>query len=798
MNDLRYAYRQLLKNPAFTAVAVITLALGIGANTAIFSVINAVLLRPPPFQEPDRLVFVSEKTKGLDNMSVAYPNFLDWQRQQQGFSSMAVFRNEDWNITGGGGRPERISGLQVSASFFSTLGVEPLLGRVFSADEDKIGGDRVVLLGEGMWKRRFGGDPKVVNSTITLNGESHTVVGIMPVAFQFPRRVELWTPAGYKFEWTDKRDWHPGMYVIGRLKPGVELPEARSGLEAVAARLEKEYPGSNTGNGVNLMPLQEQFAGPSVRTALLTLLGAVGLVLLIACTNVTNLLLARAAQRRREIAVRLALGAGRWVLLRQLLIESLLLAGAGGIAGLLLAFWGVALLTNLLPTQIEEMVTLNIDRTVLLFSFGIAVATGLLFGLAPAWQLANGNSADALKEGGRGESAGATRGWGRRLLIVGEVAFALMLLVGAGLLLRSFNRLQAVPVGLEVENVLTMSLSLPPYKYPKREEQTSFYRQTIDAVRVLPGVQSAAFIAPLPLGFGGWQSGVHVEGQPKTKPGQGTMSDFAVATPDYFKTLGVTILKGRAFTEADDGKNRVCIIDETFERKHFNGDALGKRLSQGDNGTNWMTVVGVARHVKNYGAGEDSRIETYVPVAQSGANSVTLVVKTAVQPLTLAEPVRKAILSVDSDQPVADVLTMAQVLARSVAERRLAMLLLSLFAVLALVLAGVGLYGVMAFNVVNHTREIGIRMALGARQDDVLGLVLKQGGSMVALGLVFGLAGAFGVTRLMKTLLFQVGATDFATYLATPLLLAIVALLACWLPARRAARVDPMVALRAE
>jgi len=797
MNDLKFAFRQLLKNPGFTAVAVLTLALGIGANTAIFSVINAVVLRPPPFQEPERLVFVSEKSKDMDNMSVAYPNFLDWQRQQEGFSSLTAFRTEEWNLTGDG-HPERVTGLQVSAGFFPTLGVQPLRGRVFTSDEDKVGGERVVVLAEGIWRRRFGGDPSVLNRTVTLNGEPYTVVGILPAGFQFPRRVELWTPIGHKADWTEERGWHPGMYVVGRLKPGIELAAARSGLETVAARLAKEYPDSNTGNSVTVMALQERLAGPSVRTALATLLGAVMLVLLIACSNVTNLLLTRATQRRKEIAVRLALGAGRWLLLRQLLVESLLLAGAGGGAGLLLAFWGIEGLTHLLPEQVRELVTLNIDRTVLLFSFVVAVATGLLFGLAPAWQLAKGDTAEALKDGGRSEVGGPGRGSGRRLLIVGEVAFALILLVAAGLLLRSFSRLQAVPVGLDPRSVLTMDLSLPPYKYPDRARQSAFFQQAVEAVRALPGVKSAAFIAPLPLGFGGWQSGVHIEGEPPAKPGQGRLSDFVVVTPDYFKTLGVTILKGRAFTEADDGRDRVCIVDETFEQKHFNGNALGKRIEQGDSGTNWMTIVGVARHVKNYGAGEDSRIETYVPAAQNGAGGMTLVIKTEVPPLTLAEPARKAVLSVDSDQPVADILSMEQVLARNVAERRLAVLLLSLFAALALVLAAIGLYGVMTFNVANRTREIGIRISLGAQAGDVLGLVLRQGGKLVGLGVVFGLGGALGVTQLMSTLLFHVQPTDLATYLAAPLLLCLVSLLACWLPARRATKVDPMEALRCE
>jgi putative ABC transport system permease protein len=797
MTDLKFALRQLAKDPGFAAVAILTLALGIGANTAIFSVINAVLLRPPPFKEPKRLAFVSEKSKEMDDMSVAYPNFLDWQRQQRTFSSLAAFRTEDWNLTGTS-RPERVLGLQVSVGFFPTLGVRPLRGRVFTSNEDKVGGERVVVLSEGLWRRRFGADPAVLNQPISLNGDSYTVVGILPAAFQFPRRVELWTPVGHKAAWTEQRGWHPGMYVIGRLKPGVEIPASRSDLETVAARLAKDYPNSNTGNGVTVMALQERLAGPSVRTALVMLLGAVVLVLLICCTNMTNLLLARAAQRRKEMAVRLALGAGRWRLLRQLLLESLLLAGGGGLAGLLLAFWGTALLTNLLPAQVREFVTLNIDRTVLLFLLVVAVATGFLFGLAPAWHLANSDSGIALKEEGRSQSVAAARSWGRRTLIVGEVAFALMLLVAAGLLLRSFSRLQAVPVGLDPDNVLTMDLSLPAYKYSDDPARARFYRNAIEAVGGLPGVKSAAFIAPLPLGLGGWQSGIRIEGEPPARPGQGRLSDFALVTPDYFKTMGVTVLKGRAFTEADDGKNRVCIVDETFDQKHFNGDALGKRLANGGDGTNWMTIVGVVRHVKNYGAGEDSRIETYEPVAQNAGSGMTLVIKTTVPPLMLTEPARKAILSVDSDQPVADIFTMEQVLARNVAERRLAMLLLSLFAALALVLAVVGLYGVMAYNVANRTREIGIRMALGARAADVLGLVMRQGGSLVGLGVVFGLAGALGVTHMMARLLFQTNPIDLATYLATPLLLGLAGLVACWLPARRAAKVDPMEALRYE
>ena len=797
VNDLKFAWRQLSKNPGFTSVAILTLALGIGANTAIFSVINAVLLRPPPFNEPKRLVFVSEKSKDMDDMSVSYPNFLDWQRQQASLSSLAGFRTEEWNLTGTS-HPERVAGLQVSASFFPTLGVQPIRGRVFTSNEDKVGGERVVVLSEGLWRRRFGADPDLLNRPVSLNGESYVVVGILPAALQFPRRVELWTPLGHKAEWTEQRGWHPGMYVIGRLKSGVEIPAARRDLETVAARLAKEYPDSNQGNSITLMALQERLAGPSVRTALAMLLGAVLLVLLIACTNVTNLLLARAAQRRKEIAVRLALGAGRWRLLRQVLVESLLLAGAGGLAGVLLAFYGTALLTNLLPEQVREFVTLNIDRTVLLFSFIVAVATGLLFGLAPAWLLANGDSADALKEGTRGDSTGIARAWGRRVLIVGEVAFALMLLVAAGLLLRSFGRLQAVPVGLDPQNVLTMDLSLAAYKYPDDPARARFYQRAVEAVQALPGVKSAGFIAPLPLGFGGWQSGIRIEGEPPAKPGQARLSDFALVTPDYFKTMGVTILKGRAFTEGDDGKNQVCIVDETFERKHFEGNALGKRLAKGGDGTNWMTIVGVARHVKNYGAGEESRIETYEPVAQNAGGSMTLVIKTEAPPLTLLESARKAILSVDSDQPVADILTMEQVLARNVAERRLAMLLLSLFAALALLLAAVGLYGVMAYNVANRTREIGIRMALGAQVADVLGLVLRQGGSLVGLGVVFGLAGALACTHLMTRLLFQVTPTDLATYLATPLLLGFAAFVACWLPARRAAKVEPTEALRCE
>jgi len=800
MSDLKYALRQLLKNPGFTAVAVLTLALGIGANTAIFSLINAVLLRPASFQEieePERLVFVSEKSQDGNRISVAYPNFLDWQRQQDGFSSLAAFRNETWNLTGGGS-PERLNGLQVSPEFFPTFRVRPLHGRVFTADEDKAGGERVVMLSEDLWRRRFHGDPALLDGTVTLNGEPYTVVGIVPAAFRFPQRAELWTPIGHRANWTDARGWHPGISVVGRLKPGIELAAGRRGLEAVAARLSQEYPETNTGVGVTVMALHERVAGPSVRTALGTLLGAVMVVLLIACANVTTLLLARATQRRKEIALRLALGAGRWPLLRLLLLESLLLASAGGIAGLLLAFWGMQGLAALLPAHAQAAMILSLDRTVLLFSLGVTVATGLLFGLAPAWQLAGGDPAEVLKEAGRGGSAGVGRGRSRQWLTVGEVAVTLMLLVAAGLLLRSFSRLQAVPVGLDPRNVLSLDLRLPPYKYPDDPARARFYQEAVEAVRALPGVQSAAFVSPLPLGFSRWQSSVRLEGEVPARPGQERSSDFAIITPDYFKTMGIPLLKGRTFTEADDGRVRVCIVDETFEQKHFDGDALGRRLANGREGTNWMTVVGVVRHVKNYGPGSESNIETYEPVAQNAGGGMTLVIKTAAAPMSLAEPARKAILGVDPDQPVGEVFTMQQILAINVAERRLAMLLLSLFAALALMLASVGLYGVVAFNVSHRTREIGVRMALGAQTGDVLGMVLKQAGRWVGLGMVLGLAGALGATRWMTTILFQTDAADPWIYLITPLVLAAVALLACLLPAHRAAKTDPLEALRAE
>lgn len=797
MNDLRFAFRQLLKSPGFTVVVVLTLALGIGANTAIFSVINAVLLRPPPYEDPERLVFLSETSQSSGDLSIAYPNFLDWQSQQEGFSSLAAFREDGWNLTGSG-QPERVNGLQVTANFFSTLGVPPLCGRVFTAEEDKVGGEKVAVMSEGLWRRRFGSNPAALNQPITLNGESFVVVGVMPASFQFPRKIELWTPLGPQASWMNHRWLRPGIYAIGRLNPGVDMAAARTRLEVVAARLAKDFPNSNSGHGVKLMPLHERVAGPNLRSALNLLWGAVLLVLLIACANVTNLLLARASQRRKEMAVRLAIGAGRWRLFRHLMTESLLLAALGGLAGLLSAYWSLDLLRGLLPAEINEVIVLGIDQTVLYFSLVVAMAAGILFGFAPAWRLSSHNLNEALKEGGRPETGGMGRSWGQGGLIVGEVALASMLLVGAGLLLRSFSRLQAVPMGLDPHHVLTLEISLPHYKYSETRRQSAFHQQTLEAVRLLPGVISAGFVAPLPVGIGGWQSDIRVENAPPRPAGQNApLSDFATVTPDYFKSMGVTLVKGRSFTEADDGRIPVCMVDETFERIHFGGAALGKRMQLGG-GTNWMTVVGVVKHVKNYGAGKDSRIETYLPAAQEGMRWSTLAVKTHVPPLSLAEPVRQAIQSVDPDQPVARVMTMEQILARNVADRRLSVVLLSLFAVLALGLAAVGLYGVMAFYVANRTREIGIRMAMGAQLKDVLRLVLSQGGRLVALGLILGIGGAFLIMRLLASLLFQTRATDFGTYLAVPLLLSLVALGACWLPARRAARVNPLEALRRE
>jgi putative ABC transport system permease protein len=786
----------LLKHRAFTVVAILTLALGIGANTAIFSVVNSVLLRPLPLGEPERLLSIWESTLQFDKGSVSALNLKDWREQNNVLTDLTAYQFGDFSLQEGD-HPERVFAAMVSANFFEVLGVSPRLGRAFLAGEDQPGNHRVVVLSDQLWQKAFGADPSVVGRNILLSGESYMVAGVMPPDFQFPSRTtEIWVPLVYTPEQLKERGNH-AFLVVGRLKPDVTLAQAQEQLSTIARRIEQQYPDQQTGRGVRLVPLQEELV-QNVRPALLILLGAVGFVLLIACTNVANLLLARAAARHREIAIRRALGAGRFRLIRQFLTESLLLSVLGGALGLLLGKWGVdgllVLATGLLPRAGE----VKLDWRVAGFTLLLSLLTGIGFGLAPALQVSKTDVQEALKEGG---SAGSSqrRSWLRSLLVVAEVASALVLLIGAGLLVKSFMRLQQTSSGLRPENVITLRVTLPEARYGTPRATANFYQQVLERIAALPGVEAAGAINILPLQRTGFNGSVDIEGQ-SYPPGQEPLAEFRAATPDYFRALGIPLVTGRLFNAQDhEDAQPVAIVNQTFVNKFLGGgDALGKRVRPG--GIKWMTIAGVVADVKQSGLTRPVMPEIFVPYRQSEGltQSMSLVVRGAGDPSTLVPAIRREVLAVDPNQPVYNVQTMEAVIVKSVSERRLNMLLLTIFAGVAMLLAMVGIYSVMSYTVTQSTREIGIRMALGARPRDVLKLVVGQGLLLTLVGVGLGVVGALGLTRLMESLLFGVKATDPLTFAAVSALLIVVALLACYWPARRATRVDPMIALRYE
>jgi putative ABC transport system permease protein len=789
----------LLRNPGFTIVAVLALTLGIGADSAIFSVVNAVLLRPLPYPESERLVILRERSPQLEGMSVAYPNFIDWREQNSTFENIGVFRRQSFNLTGNG-EPERLVGSQVSAEVFAAVKVNAARGRVFTNDEDKPGATPVVVLSHGLWQRRFGGNPNILDQTLTLDGRRFTVIGIMPSDFQFPRAgTELWTPVGQasKDPGWENRGNHPGLAGIARLKPGVTAAQAREDMEVVAANLERQYPDSNTGSRVTITPALET-AIRGIRTALLVLLGAVAFVLLIACANVANLLLARATTRQKEIAIRTALGASRGRIIRQLLTESILLSVAGGALGLLLARWGVKLIVAISPNSIPRATEIDLDGRVVAFTVGISLFTGIIFGLVPALQSSKPDLNETLKDAGRGSTA--SRHLFRSGLVVSEVALTLVLLIGAGLMIRSFYRLQQVDPGFNYDHLLTFNVSLPPKKYPEDQQKINFYEQLTEKLRALPGVQTVGVSSGLPLGNNGWQTSFRVEGQPEPEPGHTPLTEACIATPDYFQAMGIPLLKGRTFSEQDvKDSPHVTLIDEEFARRYWPGEeAVGKNIKTGRNDPP-ITVIGIVRRVKMDGLNEDSnRVQSYFPFRQLPNGGMTVVIKTANDPMGIVSAARQQVLQIDPDQPVYGVNTMEQLRADSIAPDRLTLMLLASFAAVALILAGVGIYGVMAYSVTQRTHEIGIRMALGARQSDVLGMVIRQGMKLAVVGLAIGLLGAWLATRAMASLLFGVSATDPMTFAVISLVLAGVALGACFVPARRATKVDPMVALRYE
>ena len=809
LQDIRYSVRLLGKNPSFAVVAVLTIALGVGANTAIFSVVNAVLLRPLPYKDSERLVRLSERSQQGPGMSISYPNFKDWHAENTVFEELAATRFDNFNLTGLD-EAERLQGRNVSWNFFDVLGVRPTLGRSFRPEEDRAGGSRVCIISYGLWQRRFGADPRLIGRPVTLNSESYTVVGVLPQGYRYGTPTDVFTPIGLREadELFSVRDNHPGIYAIARLKPGVSLAQAEAEMKGIAVRLAAAYPKENGGHSVALMLMREYFVG-DIRPALLLLLGAVGFVLLIACANVANLMLARAAARTREIAIRMALGAGRWRLIRQLLTESVMLAFMGGACGLLLALWGVDVLRRASLDIIPTTADISLDRTVLGFTLVISLVTGVLFGLAPAFQSARQAPGEALKEGGRTGTAGLTRNRVRALLVVGEVALSLMLLIGSGLLIRSFVRLREVDTGFDPHNLLTMQLSYRADHDDDGQKGVNFFTEVLAKINTLPGVEAVAISNGAPF-LNENDTSFQIEGRPPATPVQRTYAVSYTTSPDYLRALGIQLVRGRFFDARDTAQSPpVAVIDEEFARLYFpSADPVGQYLA-GDpaQGTPHVEIVGVVAHVKQFGLDIQELIpaqlyrpRTQIPLqfrARSNAN-ISLLVRTSADPAALAAAVRRAVREIDNTQPVYDVNTMAQILSDSLASQRLSMLLLSIFAAGAVVIAAVGIYGVMSYAVIQRTHELGIRLALGAQPRDVLRLVIRQGMLLASAGVAVGLVGALLLTRVMATLLYGVRPTDPATFGAVSLLLLVVALAACFIPARRATRVDPLIALRYE
>jgi putative ABC transport system permease protein len=797
LKDIRYGVRTLLKTPGFTAAAVIALALGIGANTAIFSVVNAVLLRPLPFQQSDQLVMVWEKRAqlGRERNVVSPPDFNDWRAQNQVFEDMAAFSGQGFNL-GAGTEPERIQGAGVSPSLFSILRVQPRMGRAFQADEDRPNSNPVVIIGSALWQRSFATDPEIVGKTIKLDEKAYTVVGVMPADFVFPdRRAEIWVPLTLSPEDANNRGGH-NLRVVARLKPGVTLQQARTEMDSITAQLEQQYK-VNTGHRANVFSLYDEVVA-GARPALLVLLGAVAFVLLIACANVANLLFARSSARQKEMAIRTALGASRSRIIRQLLTESVILAITGGTVGVLLALWGLDLLLAIGGDSIPRVKEIKLDSWVLGFSILISLATGLLFGLVPALQASKPDLNETLKEGGRSASGSIRRNRTRGFFVIAEVAICLVLLIGAGLMLRSFARLVNVSPGFNPDNLLSMNLALSGSRYGGAEQVASFYQRALERLSSLPGVQSAAATSGLPMAgaFGSRYFGI--EGRPPQPAGQGFNANVNFTTPGYFQTMNIPLIQGRDFDQRDVMKApEVVIINQDMVRRYWpDEDPIGKRLAVG-NGP-WRTVVGVVGDVKQAGLDIETRPEMFWPYYQLPLSFSTFVVRTSGDPEGMTSGVRRAMQDIDEALPLYDIKPVNEVISESVAPRRFNMLLLSIFAALALVLAAVGLYGVISYSVSQRTREIGIRMALGANHMSVLRLVVGQGMILALVGVGIGVIASFFLTKFMATLLFGVSATDPLTFVAISVLLIGVSMVASFIPARRAMKVDPMVALRYE
>jgi predicted permease len=798
--DLRYGARMLLKNPGFTLIAVITLALGIGANTAIFSVVNTILLRPLPYKESDRLVWLYGVQPQLKRANHSPADFLDYQAQNRSFEQMAAFRILSFTLTGDD-RPERVDGRIVSANYFSLLGIEPALGRNFTPKDGEAGAGRVVLLSYNFWQRRFNGDPDAIGRALTLNGESATVIGVMPPDFKEydsnlwlnPRQIVPDFATGSREDLLTVRT-NNYLRVIGRLKPGATLSQAQADLDAITARLQQQYPNTNAHRNVQIVPLLERVVG-DLQPTLLILFGAVGLVLLIACANVANLMLVRATARQKEIAIRAALGAGRRRILRQLLTESILLASLSGICGSLLAVWGIDLIVSLSPANTPRLSEIRLDSQVFTFTLAVSLLTGLIFGLIPAMTASKFSITGTLKEGGRGAETGLSRRRARSALVVAEVTIAVIVIIGAGLLLRSFVRLQTVNPGFDPDNLTTLLVWMSEAKYLEPSTSHGFIQELHDRLAILPGVESVAIASDLPI-LGNSRTDFEIEGRPPV--GEKMQIGRISVGKGYFRAMRIPLLRGREFTERDrDKAPQVIVINETAAKTLWPGeDPIGKRLRLFRQ--DWAEVIGVVGDVKHYGLQEPASMHAYLSNLQFPWPVLRVALRSQLNQADLITSVQREVRAIDPNQPVSNITTMNKILADSMGTRRLAMSLFSLFAVIALLLTAIGLYGVMAYSVSQRTREIGIRMALGAQAGNVLRLIVKQGMTLVLIGVALGLITSFAMTRLMRTMLYEVSAIDPVTYIFVPSLIGVVALLACWIPARRAAKVDPMVVLRHE
>ena len=807
--DVRYSLRTLRRNPGFATVVLLTLALGIGANAAIFSVVNGVLLRPLPYRDADRLMVIRGDLRrpGLNDIPASAGEYVDYRDRGHVFEQVAAYDTVGFNLTGGGD-PERVDGAVVTTTFFSLLGASAQVGRTFVSGEDQPGRDNVVVLSHSLWTRRFSASRAVIGQTVPVDGRPAQIVGVMPPGFQFPdRTIEIWKPFLLDAEaLSDNNRGSHGYTALARLKAGISRAQAQADLNAVTATFKAEHP-VNYGNGfsVTLWPLRDEIVGDTGRP-LLVLLGAVGMVLLIACANVANLLLARGASRRKEIAVRTALGASRGRIVRQLLTESVLIAATGGAAGLVLARWGVDLLIGISPDSVPRLREVTIDLRVMLFTAGVSIATGVLFGLVPALRASKGNTNAALKEGGR--SGSAMHGRTRRTLVVAEISLSLVLLVGAGLLLRSFARLSDVEPGFSANDLVTFRLSLQPARYTTFVKGDAFYDDFFDRLRALPNVRSVTAINFLPFSGQGGSRSIFIEGREVERLGDRLDEQIRIVTDGYFAAMQIPLAAGREFTRHDTlSSMRVAVINESLARKHWpNENPIGKRAAFSTSNPKWYEIVGISHDVKHRRLDSAARAEIYVPFRQpifdppydNWTVQPMYVAVRAVDPRAVVTTVRGVLARLDRDQPISDVRTMDERIGRSLSSRRFNMVLLALFAGLALTLAAVGIYGIVAYSVTERTHEIGVRVALGAQRRDMIAMVIGQGMAMVATGTAIGVAAAAALARLMSTLLFGVSAVDPATFIAIPSLLLVVALAACYLPARRATRVDPLQTLRSE